>query len=197
VFAREAAATGKPLAAPGSAAALVKSVDKRAHRKIAQWVRVYIDGRWKTYSPGHSANFPLYVGEGVVLKLKGRVSWRPPAGEELNKRMAIKLHRGWNFVAVPYPTTGMTCHAVRLELAKQGDKMLQITVGPNPQHGVFMKPHNGKWGNDLKKPTSLTQRASGSTTSGSATWTPSPTGYQAPKIGSNPVAYLRHPQTRP
>jgi len=196
VFAREAAAQGQPLAAPGSAAALVKSVDRRAHRRIAQWVRVYIDGRWKTYLPGHGANFPLYVGEGVVLKLKGRVSWRAPAGEELNKPLAVKLHRGWNFVAVPYPTTGMTCHAVRLELAKQGDKMLQITVGPNPQHGVFMKPHHGKWGNDLK---AHIPYAKGFWIHdvGSATWTPSPTGYQTPKIGSNPVAYLRHPQTRP
>jgi len=195
-FAREAAANGKPLAAPRSAAALVKSVDKRAHGKIAQWVRVYNDGRWKTYRPGHSANFPLYVGEGVVLKLKRRVSWRPPAGEELNKPMAIKLHRGWNFVAVPYPTTGMTCHAVRLELAKQGDRMLQITVGPNPQHGVFMKPHNGKWGNDLKKRIPY-GKGFWVHDEGSATWTPSPTGYLAPKIASNPVAYLRHPQTRP
>jgi hypothetical protein len=190
-LARVASATGRTLAAPRSAAALVRSVDRRAHKGIADWVRVYVDGHWQTYVPGHSANFPLYVGEGVVLRLKERVSWRPPAGEELSRPLSIRLHRGWNFVGVPYPTTGMTCHAVRLELAKQGDRLLQITVGPDRHHGIFMKPHNGKWGNDLKAHIPY-GKGFWIHDDRSATWTPSPTGYLAPKIGADPVAYSKH-----
>jgi hypothetical protein len=188
--AHAAAAGGRRLAVPSSAAALVRSVDKRSHRRIAQWVRVYVDGHWRTYVPGHGANFPLYVGEGVVLRLKAKISWRPPAGEEPNRPPTIRLHKGWNFVAVPYPTVGMSCHAVRLELAKKRDKMLQITVGPNPQHGIFMKPNRfGLWGNDRKRHIP-SRDGFWIHDTGSATWTPSPTGYGSSRVVSVPVATI-------
>jgi hypothetical protein len=195
--AREAARNGMQLAVPSSAAALVRSLDARAHRKIAEWVRVYVNGHWRTYLPSRAANFPLYVGEGVVVKLKARTSWRPPAGQEPYKPGAIKLHKGWNFVAVPYPTTGMTCHAVRFELAKQRDKMLQITVGPNPKHGIFMKPNKkGQWGNDLTKHIPY-GKGFWIHDTGSVTWRPSPTGYTSAKVGSVPVAVSIAPHKRP
>ncbi len=178
------ATAGQVLSAPGSAAALVASVDRQAGRRIAKSVRVYVNGHWVTYIPGKSANFALYVGEGVVLRLSGRVHWRPPAGDQRYAPSEIHLHRGWNFVAVPYPTTGMTCHSVRLELARSHDKMLQITVGPDPEHGVFMKPNkHGQWGNDLKKHIPY-DKGFWIHDTGSATWSPSPTGYTVPAVGT-------------
>lgn len=191
--ARAAAAGGRTLAAPRSAAALMRSIDRHAHAKIVEWVRVYVSGHWRTFTRNHSTNFPLYVGEGVVVKLAKHTSWRPPTGKETSRPRTIKLHAGWNFVSVPYPTVGMTCHAVRLELAKRGDKLLEITVGPSPSHGIFLKPNKyGQWGNDITKHIPFGDGFWIHDT-GSATWTPSPTGYSAPRIGANPVITTRQP----
>jgi uncharacterized protein YkwD len=141
-----------PAATP-TAAALVASVDTQLHRKAVTYVRVYINGHWRTYTPGGKArNFPLYTSEGVVLGMKTKGKWRPPAGDEPYAAPTLRLHKGWNFVAAPYPITHMTCHATRLELARHRDKLLQITVGPSPTKGVFMRPNRrGQWGNDIHK----------------------------------------------
>jgi hypothetical protein len=89
----------------------------------------------------------------------------------------IHLHKGWNFVAVPYPMTGMTCHAVRLELGRLGDRMQQITLGPSPTHGVIMRPnHKGQWGNDKRKHIPFSKGFWVKDAS-ATTWTPSPVGY--------------------
>jgi uncharacterized protein YkwD len=151
-MAREAAAPGDVPAATPSAAALVDSVNQQIGRNAVDSVRVYRAGQWHTYRPGKTASFPLYANQGVVLRLRAQGTWRPPAGQELSSiPVGIHVHRGWNFVAVPYPVTGMTCHAVRLELAKLGDRLEQITVGPSPTDGVIMRPEHGQWGNDLTK----------------------------------------------
>jgi uncharacterized protein YkwD len=170
-------ATAGSLAATPSASALAASIDKQAHRRVVRYVRVYTDGHWRTYRPGSSHSFPLYADEGVVVKLTDAVHWRPATGRQHFTPMHMRLHRGWNFVAVPYPYTGMSCHAVRLELAKQGDRLEQITVGPSTSVGTIMRPEHGSWGNDItmKIPYS---KGFWIKDSGAATWTPSPVGYK-------------------
>lgn len=174
-------ASTREMAVTPTAKALSASVDRQAGREVVKSVRVYVNGHWKTYRPGGSSNFALYANEGVQLTLSTGAKWRPTTRRQLyGMAGAIHLHRGWNYVAVPYPTTGMTCHATRLELARLGDKLLQITVGPTPEKGVIMKPHkNGQWGNDLlaKLPYSKGFWLKVTT---SATWTPSPKGYSLP-----------------
>lgn len=174
--------SSRELAVTPTAAALIASVDRQAHGKIAESVRVYVDGQWQTYRPGQSNDFPLYANEGVQLTLSATARWRPTTQQQhFAIAGAIHLRKGWNYVAVPYPTTGMTCHATRLELARLGDKLLQITVGPSPNKGVIMKPNkNGQWGNDLLKrlPYSEGFWVKDAT---ATTWTPSPEGYTFPK----------------
>jgi hypothetical protein len=169
------------LAVTPSAKALIASVDRQADHKIVQSVRVYVDGHWRTYRPGGSSNFALYANEGVQLTLSTGAKWRPTTQRQrYGTAGAIHLHKGWNYVAVPYPTTGMTCHATRLELARLGDKLLQITVGPTPDKGVIMKPNKqGQWGNDLTKKLPYSEGFWLKVT-GATTWTPSPTGYTLP-----------------
>ncbi len=160
-----------------TAAALVASVDQQLGRHDVKDVSIYVNGRWKTYRPGRSRNFPLYTSEGVVLKLRHKGTWLPPAGGERATAPMVRLHPGWNFVAAPYPTNHMTCHAVRLELGHTGDKLEQITVGPSPTHGMIMAPNSkGEWGEDLSM---VIDDESGFWVkdAGSATWTPNPVQY--------------------
>jgi uncharacterized protein YkwD len=160
-----------------TARALVASVDAQFKRKIVKDVRVYAGGHWRTYYPGKSHDFPLFTNEGVVLQMKGKGRWRPPAGAEAFTAPTIHLHRGWNFVAAPYPIVHMTCHATRLELARSGDKLEQITVGPARNVGTIMRPNSkGEWGNDLTK-VIPDDRGFWIKDAGSATWVPSPVGY--------------------
>jgi hypothetical protein len=141
------ATSANVLAVTPTAAALVASVDKQLKRKIVKAVRIYVNGHWQTFYPGRSHDFPLYTSEGVVLQMKSKGKWRPPAGSEPFAAPTVHLHRGWNFVAAPYPLVHMTCHATRLELARSGDKLEQITVGPAPNVGVVMRPKkHGQWG---------------------------------------------------
>ena len=170
--ARDAAAGSVPAIA-SSAAALVASINRQAHHKVVRFVRVYSNGHWQTYYPGHSANFPLAAGEGVVVSLTGKVVWKPGAGDEAVSTPVVHLHRGWNFVSAPYPTVGMTCHAVRFELARKGDRLLEISIGASPNTGVIMKPHHGSWGNDLLAHIPY-QKGFWVDDTGSADWTPSP-----------------------
>jgi uncharacterized protein YkwD len=161
-----------------TAAALAASVDKQLHRRAVEYVRIYEMGYWRTYRPGKKTkNFPLYTNEGVVLRIRGHGKWNPRTGEEHSGSRPTKLHRGWNFIAVPYPETGMTCHAVRLELAHDGDRLEEISIGAIPNTGVIMKPYHGKWGNDLTKriPDS---KGFWIKDAGSANWIPSPTQYE-------------------
>ena len=175
-----AAGYGRVLAVTPSAAALVTSIDKQLHRTAVRYVKVYVNGYWRTYAPGkHDQNFPLYTDEGVVIGITGHGRWIPHTSAERSVAPTIALHKGWNFVAVPYPVTGMTCHAVRLELARLGDQLQEISIGPSPNTGVIFKPSHGQWGYDLGKHIPNSQgfwikdaRA--------ATWTPSPTQYQSP-----------------
>ena len=166
-----------PLAVTPSAAALATSIDRRAGRRIVEYVRVYANGHWLTYRPGRSASFALYANEGVVVKLNAAVRWRPPAGNERYAPLRVHLHRGWNFVAVPYPTTGMTCHAVRLELAKQGDRLSEISIGATPGTGVIMKAHHGSWAGDLGAHIPYS-KGFWIDDEGSTTWTPTADGYR-------------------
>jgi hypothetical protein len=186
--------SAETLAVTPSAAALVSSVDKAAGRRVVSDVRIYVDGHWRTYCPrwrtcpGGSKSFPLYTSEGVIINARARVRWRPPVGSELFSAPTIHLHRGWNFVAAPYPLTHMTCHATRLELARSGDRLQQITVGPSPSEGVIMRPNRkGQWGNDLKK---VIDDGKGFwiKDTRSATWVPNPVTYQRQK---------QHQKTRP
>jgi hypothetical protein len=162
-----------------TAAALVASIDKQLKGKVVRSVRVYVNGHWKTYRPGRSKSFALYTSEGVVVSMKRRGRWRPDTKEERYTSPRVKLHRGWNFVAVPYPITGMTCHAVRLELAGKRDRLKEISIGPKPNTGIIMKPEHGKWGNDLGMHIS-DQHGFWIDDAGSGTWTPSPEGYNQP-----------------
>jgi len=164
-----------PAATP-TAAALVASIDKQAHRKVVRYVKVYVSGHWRTYRPGKSKNFPLYTSEGVDVALGKKTKWRAPAGDEPLAAPTIKLHKGWNFVAAPYPLVHMTCHATRFELAGKGDRLEEISVGTKPNTGMIMKPMHGKWGNDLMM---VIDDGKGFWVkdAGSATWTPSPTLY--------------------
>jgi len=157
----------------------VASIDKQLKGKVVKSVRVYVSGRWKTYRPGRSKNFALYTNEGVVVTMKHKGRWRPGTREERYTSPRIQLHRGWNFVAAPYPITGMTCHAVRLELAGKNDRLKEISIGPRPNTGVIMKPKHGKWGNDLTMHIS-DQDGFWIDDAGSGTWTPSPEGYNQP-----------------
>lgn len=181
--AAEAAAAKAGSAVPAAtrtAAGLVRSINRQAHRKIVVFVRVYINGRWHTYVPRRSKNFDLFTNEGVIVRLSRKLRWRAPAGDEPLAAPTLKLHRGWNFVAAPYPIVHMTCHATRLELAKQHDKLLQITVGTSPQRGLIMRPNRkGQWGNDLS---AVINDSKGFwiKDAGSATWVPSPTNYASP-----------------
>ena len=124
-----------------TAAALVRSVDKQLGRKAVKGVRVYVKGHWHTYKPGRSHSFPLYVGEGVVLQMKGKGKWQPPGSAQRLAAPTLRLHKGWNFVAAPYPLVHLTCHAVRLELARGGDKLQEISIGPKPNTGMIMRPN--------------------------------------------------------
>ncbi len=166
------------LAVTPTAKALIASVDRQAGRKIAKSVRVYVNSHWQTYRPGRSRNFALYANEGVQLTLSTATKWLPTTQRQrFGVAGAIHLRRGWNYVAVPYPTTGMTCHATRLELARLGDKLLQITVGTAPDDGVIMKPNKrGQWGNDLLAKLPYSEGFWLKVTT-SSTWTPSPNGY--------------------
>ena len=167
-----------------TAAALVSSVNHQLGRNDVKDVSIYVKGRWKTYRPGHSRNFPLYTSEGVVLKLRHRGTWQPPAGGERATAPTVRLHPGWNFVAAPYPTNHMTCHAVRLELGRSGDKLQQITVGTSPTHGMIMAPNSkGEWGEDLSM---VIDDESGFwiKDTGSATWTPNPVQYGEGSVGT-------------
>ena len=141
-----------------------------------RYVKVYVSGHWRTYRPGKSKNFPLYTSEGVDVALGKKTKWRAPAGDEPLAAPTIKLHKGWNFVAAPYPLVHMTCHATRFELAGKGDRLEEISVGTKPNTGMIMKPKHGKWGNDL---TMVINDGKGFwiKDAGSATWTPSPTLY--------------------
>jgi uncharacterized protein YkwD len=179
--ARKASASPRSVpAVTPTAAALVASIDKQFKGKAVKSVRVYVNGRWTTYRPGKSKNFALYTNEGVVITMKRRGSWKPGTRQERYTAPRVRLHRGWNFVAAPYPITGMTCHAVRLELAGKGDRLQEISIGPKPNTGMIMKPEHGKWGNDLTMHIS-NQDGFWIKDAGSGTWTPSPEGYQRPE----------------
>lgn len=164
------------LAATPSAKALVASIDRQAGRRVVRSVSIFVDGRYRTYIPGKSADFPLYTSDGVIVTLSAKVSWRPTTRQEPNAVPTIHLHHGWNFVAVPYPVTGMTCHAVRYELAHLGDRLEQITVGPSPSEGVIMRPVHGHWGNDITKHIPY-GKGFWIKDAGQGTWIPSPTQY--------------------
>ena len=172
----ETARSGQMPAATPTAAALAASVDKQFGHKVVKYVKVYTAGRWHVYVPGKSRSFALYTDEGVVLSLTAKGKWRPPARTEENVAPTLHLRKGWNFVAVPYPVTGMTCHATRLELARLGDRLEQITVGPAEDVGVIMKPKHGQWGNDLTKHLPY-QKGFWLKVSRATTWVPSPTGF--------------------
>jgi hypothetical protein len=172
-----ASASAHTLATTPTAAALADSIDKQAGRKLVRYVRVYVGGQWQSYYPGRSRNFNLYADEGVVVKLTAAVRWRPTAARERFAPMTVHLHPGWNFVAVPYPYTGLTCHAVRLELARAGDRLKQITVGPATNVGMIMRPDKkGSWGND-KMMHIPDAEGFWIDDTGAATWVPSPVGY--------------------
>ncbi len=166
-----------PAATP-SAAALAGSIDRRAHRRIVTSIAVFTGGHWHVYRPGKSASFALYTSEGVVVTLTAKVTWRAPAGQEPLAAPTISLHRGWNFVAAPYPITGMTCHAVRFELAHRGDRLMEISIGAAPNTGVIMKPEHGHWGDDLTKHIPF-GKGFWIKDAGAATWTPNPTQFQS------------------
>lgn len=181
------AATGATVAAHDSsanvpavtptAAALLASVDKQFRRKVVKDVRVYLGGHWRTYYPGRSHNFALYTSEGVDLQMTARGRWRPPAGAEPFTAPTVRLHRGWNFVAAPYPIVHMTCHATRLELARSGDRLEQITVGPSPHVGMIFRPNKkGQWGNDLTM-VIADEKGFWIKDAGSAAWVPNPVQY--------------------
>jgi len=179
--ARKAAASPRSVpAVTPTAAALVASIDKQLKGKVVESVRVYVNGHWKTYRPGRSKSFALYTNEGVVITMKRGGRWKPATRLERYSAPRVRLHRGWNFVAVPYPVTGMTCHAVRLELAGKGDRLKEISVGTKPNEGVIMKPVHGKWGNDLMM---HIPNSDGFwiDDAGSTNWTPNPEGFTQPE----------------
>ena len=170
---------GRVRAVTPGAAALVASIDKQLHRTAVQYVKVYVNGHWRTYRRGsHAKDLPLYTDQGVVIGITGHGTWTPHTGGERSLAPTIRLRKGWNFVAVPYPVTGMTCHAVRLELARLGDQLQEISIGPSPNTGVIFKPRHGHWGYDLGEhiPSS---RGFWIKDTRAATWTPSPTQYQS------------------
>lgn len=126
-------------------------MDKQLGRGATKDVRVFVDGHWHVYYPHRSRNFPLYAGEGVVVQTSSKGKWLPSRSiARFGTAPTLRLHRGWNFVAAPYPIVHMTCHATRLELANGGDKLEEISVGPRPGVGMIMRPNKkGEWGNDL------------------------------------------------
>jgi len=159
-----------------TAAALIASVDEELGHRAVKDVRVYVRGHWQTYYPGRSHNFPLYLGEGVDLQMRAKGKWLPPGGAQTLAAPTLRLHKGWNFVAAPYPVVHMTCHATRLELARSGDKLEEISVGPRPNTGIIMRPRHGKWGNDLGMviPDGMGFWIKDA---GSSTWVPNPVQY--------------------
>ncbi len=150
---RAAAPTVAGLAVTRTAAGLAASIDKQLGRDAVEYVRVFVGGSWRTFTPGSaSESFPLYTSEGVVVGMRTKGKWQPPAAAEPLAAPTVKLTRGWNFVAAPYPITHLTCHAVRLELARDGVRLEQITVGPSPTQGLMMRPNSaGKWPGDIGK----------------------------------------------
>lgn len=160
-----------------TAAALVRSIDGQLGRGAVRHVRVYVSGHWHTYVPGVPGNFPLYVGEGVDVSLRHAGRWRESTGAARYYAPHLRLGRGWNFVAAPYPIVHMTCHATRLELARLGDKLEELSVGPRPGVGFIMRPNSkGEWGNDLSKVLPL-GKGFWVKDAASATWTPNPVAY--------------------
>jgi hypothetical protein len=171
---------GRVLAVTPSAAALVASIDKQLYRRAVHYVKVYVNGYWRTYRPSkHAKNFPLYTDEGVVIGITGHGKWIPYTSEEHSVAPTIRLHKGWNFVGVPYPVTGMTCHAVRLELARMGDQLQEISIGTSPNTGLIFKPRHGQWGYDLSEHIPYS-KGFWIKDAGAASWTPSPTQYRSP-----------------
>ena len=160
-----------------TAAALVRSIDDQLGRGAVRYIRVYVSGHWRTYRPGRPGNFPLYVGEGVDVSVRHAGRWRASTNAARYYAPRLHLHRGWNFVAAPYPIVHMTCHATRLELARLGDKLEELSVGPRPGSGFVMRPNKkGEWGNDLTKVLPV-GKGFWVKDAGSATWTPNPVAY--------------------
>jgi uncharacterized protein YkwD len=169
-------ASGQLRAVTPTAAALVASIDKD-RRGVVRSVRIYTNDRWRTYRPGRSRNFPLYVNEGVVVSLRHATHWKATTEPVRYLPTLVRLHRGWNFVAAPYPINRLTCHAVRFELAAAGDKLLEISIGVRPNTGVIMRPHHGKWGDDVRMFIS-NRKGFWIKDGGSDTWQPNPVGYR-------------------
>ncbi len=161
-----------------TARALVISVDRELGHGATRAVRVFVDGHWRVYRPGKSRNFALYAGEGVVVQTRSSGKWLPSAGvARFGRAPTLRLHKGWNFVAAPYPIVHLTCHATRLELANGGDKLEEISVGPRPGTGFIMRPNKrGEWGNDLNK-VIPDYRSFWIKDAGSDTWVPNPVQY--------------------
>jgi uncharacterized protein YkwD len=160
-----------------TAAALVHSIDHQLGQGTVRYVRVYVSGHWRTYRPGKSQSFALYVGEGVDVNVRHAGRWRSSTAAVKYYAPHLRLHRGWNFVSVPYPIVHMTCHATRLELARLGDKLEELSVGPRPGVGFVMRPNKkGEWGNDLKKVLPVGKGFWVKDAAG-ATWTPNPVAY--------------------
>jgi uncharacterized protein YkwD len=126
-----------------TASALVKSIDKQVGPNEVVDVRTYVKGHWRYFYPNRSSDFPLYPSQGVVLRLKAKGTWRPPAGQERFVLPTVSLNKGWNFVAAPYPVTHLTCHATRIEMARHGDTLKLISIGPKPDTGIIMHPGPG------------------------------------------------------
>jgi uncharacterized protein YkwD len=181
-------------AAMPTAGSLVASVDKQLKRDAVKDVRIFVNGHWRVYIPpkphredqarhterphrsekarsaSESHDMALNAGEGVILDMNGKGSWRPPAGRQRYVVPAVELHAGWNLVAAPYPMSGLTCDTIADGLARSGVELLQVTLGAAPIAGTkICLPGKGALDNDevISSDSAFWVKSSGA-----ATWYP-------------------------
>ena len=109
---------------------------------------VFEGGKWHVYRPGHSRSFRLTTDLGIVARMTHAATWRPPAGQEVPYTESIDLRGGgWNFIAIPYPTAGLTIGALvyDMEYGTVGEPT-QFALGSSSKTGrKFQSDAQGNW----------------------------------------------------
>jgi hypothetical protein len=91
-------------------------------------VGTYRQGRWNLFIPDYTADQALNASQGIFVLSQATGTWSPP-GTAFTSGQSVNLSPGWNLVAAPYPSTGLSTSTIATEIPGCGLQEIALYTG--------------------------------------------------------------------
>jgi hypothetical protein len=98
---------------------------------------IYANGRFRLYVPGYSTNQPLHPTSGFFVLSKKAGTWTQAENSSYTSGQAVTLAKGWNLVAAPYPTPGLSTDTIVSQIQAQGGSAREVATYSGGSYHVY------------------------------------------------------------